>query len=412
MSKNNFIITALDIGTTFIRAAIAKCSAQNGIQIIGAAVKPSSGVKKSQIINPETVSNIARAAIETAEREANVEVDSVYASITGGHINSNCTFAIVNNLDSDSIIKDKHLTHLIENARANSAEKGRAIVHEIAQEYRLDGHNVEKVPEGSVGMRLESKVLMITADKSILENHGRVINAAGFKVDGVCWNIIADGSVILSEDEKKEGVLLIDVGGGSTGYAVYFNNSVYYANVFAVGGEHILNDLMIGLDISSDEAEDIVRKYFNKKITGNSDAPNIIQIGSPAAKTHSLNKADIEMIIESRVEEIIQFIQKDVQSKGYYGSCARGVVIVGGAVHLHYFKDITEKVFDKRVKIAVPKFGSCPVEGDEKKIYSDRYEFLMDPSCATILGLLKSGYNLKLREFEKHRGFFDKLFNH
>jgi len=412
MAKKTFIVTALDIGTAFIRAAIAKCTPDLGIEIIGAAVKPCDGVKKSYIVNPEATINIARAAIETAEREANVEVDSVYAGISGGHIKSGISFAISNNLDNDSVIKDKHLNQLIENARVNAAEKGREILHEIAMEYRLDGHAAEKIQPGAVGSRIESKFLVISADKSILENHGRVINSAGFKVDGVCWNVIADGLAVLSEDEKKEGVLLIDIGAGSTGYAVYFNNSIYYANVFAVGGDHIINDLMIGLEVTAADAYDILEGYLKKGTITNNDTQNIIQIGSTAQKKLALNKLDIEMIIESRIEELVQFVINDVRGNKSFNFCGKGIVLVGGTAKIPYLKEKIESISNKQTRVAFPQLSSYSIDDGKVNIFSEKHEYLIDPSCSVLLGLLRSGYNLKLKEIMNNKSFFSKIFNH
>ena len=411
MARKDFIITGLDIGTSFVRAAIAKCSTENGIEIIGASVKPSQGMKKSVIVNKSEVTELVRATVESAERDAGMEVDSLHVGISGGHVNCCTTAAVVNNLDADDTIKEKHIANLIESARANSAERGREAIHEITQEYRLDGHAVEENPVGSAAGRVEARVHMVTADRTIMENHGRVINDAGFRIAGMCWNVIASGLSVLSDKEKKEGVLLIDIGGGSTGYAVYFNNTIYLSNVFAVGGDHITNDLMIGLNIRADEAEDIKKTYAKKAVTTDSN-PSIIKIGMPVKNNKSLPKADIEMIIESRVDELIQFIKSDVADKGFYSLIGSGIVFVGGSTHLYHFKDKTRNYFGKPVRVATPLLNMPDVSTSDLNIYSDRHEFLRDPSCATILGLLKSGYNLRLAELKKSTSFFDKIFRH
>jgi len=412
MARKDFIITGLDVGTSFVRAAIAKCNPENGIEIIGASVKPSQGVRKSVIINKNEVTELVSATVESAERDAGMEVDTLHVGISGGHVNCCSVAAIVNNLDADDTIKEKHVAKLIENARNNSAEKGREAIHEITQEYRLDGHCVEGSPVGSAASRVEARVHMVTADRTILENHGRVINDAGFRIAGMCWNVIASGLAVLSEKEKKEGVLLIDIGGGSTGYAVYFNNTIHYSNVFAVGGDHVTNDLMIGLNIHFNEAEDIKKTYAKKVHEGNDENPGIIQIGRPARENKPLSKADIEMIIESRVEEIIRFIKNDVGEKGLYSLIGNGIVFVGGSTHIYHFKEKAENYFGKSVRVATPLLNMPDTGTSELNIYSDRHEFLRDPSCATILGLLKSSYNLKIAEMKKTTSFFDKIFRH
>ncbi|MCK5853068.1 hypothetical protein KAH27_08580, partial [bacterium] len=126
----------------------------------------------------------------------------------------------------------------------------------------------------------------------------------------------------------------------------------------------------------------------------------------------SLPKADIEMIIESRVDELIQFIKSDVADKGFYSLIGSGIVFVGGSTHLYHFKDKTRNYFGKPVRVATPLLNMPDVSTSDLNIYSDRHEFLRDPSCATILGLLKSGYNLRLAELKKSTSFFDKIFRH
>ena len=412
MARKDFIITGLDIGTSFVRAAIAKCNPENGIEIIGASVKPSMGMKKSVIVSKNDVAELVRATVESAEHDAGIEVDSLHVGIGGGHINCCTTAAVVNNLDADDTIKEKHITKLIENARNNSAERGREAIHEITQEYRLDGHCVEGSPVRSAGSRIEARVHMITADRTILENHGRVINDAGFRIAGMCWNVVADGLAVLSEKEKKDGVLLIDIGGGSTGYAVYFNNTIQHSNVFSVGGEHITNDLMIGLNIRETEAEDIKKTYVIKSRSNENSNNDIIQIGMQGQRKKPLSKADVEMIIESRVDELIQFIKNDVMEKCCMALIGSGIVFVGGSTYLHHFKEKAKNYFGKPVRVATPLMNMPDVSASELNIYSDRHEFLRDPSCATILGLLKSGYNLKIAEMKKSIGFFDKIFRH
>ncbi|RLD11492.1 MAG: cell division protein FtsA [Chlamydiae bacterium] len=412
MARKDFIITGLDIGTSFVRAAIAKCNQDDGIEIIGAAVKSSQGVKKSVIVNKNEVTELVRAAVESAENDAGVEVDDLHVGITGGHVNCCTTASVVNNLDADDTIKDKHIDKLIENARANSEEKGREAVHEITQEFRIDGHTVEGNPVGSAAKRVEARVHIITADRTIMENHGRVINDAGFIIAGMCWNVIASGLAVLSDQEKKDGVLLIDIGGGSAGYAVYFNNTIYYANVFAVGGDHITNDLMIGLNINFDEAEDIKKTYGLKSGEDYNSEPSIIKIGTPIRSKKHLSKTDINMIIESRMEELIRFIKNDVNEKGLFSLIGHGIVFVGGSSYLYHLKEKAKNYFGKPVRMAIPILNTPDMSADNLNVFSDRHEFLKDPSCATILGLLKSGYKLKLTELNKSKGFFNKFLRH
>ncbi|NLF39598.1 cell division protein FtsA, partial [bacterium] len=239
MARSDFTIAAIDAGTTTVRAVIAACRAGEGIRIAGVGTMPSDGVTKSTIIDSAAFVPIARGAMEGAERDARIQVDDVFVTIGGGHVHSTNVAAVLPILDSDETVHEEHIEQLLEKAKGNSAEKGREFLHTIPQEYRLGSHAGVLNPVGLQAARIEAGVHVITADRTILENHCRAFNDAGFRVADVCFSVIAGGACILSEQDKKDGVLLVDIGGGSCSYAVYFNNTVYYSNVFAVGGDHI-----------------------------------------------------------------------------------------------------------------------------------------------------------------------------
>ncbi len=411
MPRKDLIVAGLDIGTTTVRAVIARCHHEHGIRIIGAGTLPSEGVRKSVIVDSEEVVRATRAAVETAERDAGVEVDDLYVGISGGHINSCTAAAVVNILDGDETVHARHLAELLDKARSNSAEKGREFLHAIPQEYRLDGHTAEQSPVGLCASRIEATAHMITADRTILENHGRVVNDAGFRVLDICFNVIADGNSVLTDEEKKEGVLLVDIGGGSSGYAVYFNNTIYYSNVFAVGGDHITNDLMLGLHLSTTDAEQLKCSFSRLTRSETSDDPAILKMQTVDRKTKPLSRPDIEIIIDSRLEELLQFIRDDVDQRQYRPLLARGVVFVGGTTNLSHFAEKAEKIFTVPLRIAVPRIATPETKHGTDVIYSDRHEFLRDTSCATVLGLVKYGYRMQRTAQQKSRGLLSKFFS-
>jgi cell division protein FtsA len=410
MGSRDILITALDLGTTTVRAIIARGQPDHGIQILGVGSLQSEGVRKSVIVDSAELVPIARAAIEAAERDAKVEVDSTFVSIGGGHVHSSNAAAVLNILDADNTIGSKHVHELVEKARANAAEKGREFLHAIPQEYRLDGHGGVQHPEGLEASRIEAAVHIISADRTLLENHGRVVNDAGFRVDGICLGVIADGHAVLSEQEKKDGVLLIDFGGGSASYAVYFNNTVYYTNVFAVGGDHITNDLALGLRLTAQEAEDVKCTFGRLHSMGGEDE-NVVKIKTAEKKTKALSRPDIEMIIDSRLEELLQFVADDVEQRQYRPLLASGVVCVGGSTNLHGFAAKAEKVFGMSVRIAAPALRTPESVHDPVDFYSSRHEYLHDTTFSTALGLVRYGYLSHLATQESSKGLLRRLFS-
>ena len=409
MGSNQLTIAALDIGTTNIRALIGRAQKENGIRITGVGIKPSEGVRKSMIVNSDEVVKIARAAVETAEKDANTQVRKLYISISGSHIQSSSTGAVLNILDGDETVRDKHIVELLEKARSNAVEKGREFLHVIPQEYRIDGHSGLLNPEGLKASRVEASMHAITADTTILENHARIVNDAGFHVNDICGSIIADGYCVLSDQEKKDGVLLVDIGGGTTSYAVYFNNTVYYSNVFGVGGDHVTNDIALGMHLTTSEADEL-KKNYSQMALKDSDH-KIIRMKTHEQKTKSISRQDIEMIIDSRIEELLRFIYEDIDQRQFRPLLARGVVLVGGSTYLYRFVERVGKVFSMPIRIGVPKIMNQDDKPHDIDVYSDRHDFLRDTRNTTLIGLLKYGARQQYSLTKKNSGFLKKLFS-
>lgn len=390
MARNEFYINALDIGTSQVRAVIARCHPEHGIHLLGAGTRPSEGVRKSVIIDSAALAPVIRQAVEDAERQARHEVTDVHINIGGAHVHGATTSAILNILDGDDTITHQHLKELVEKARSNGAEKGRECLHAIPQEYCLDGHAGIANPLGKKAARIEAPVHLISADNTMIENHGRAVNDAGFTVQDICFSVIAAGHAVLTDQEKKDGVLLMDIGGGSTSYAVYHNYSIYYANVFGVGGDHITNDLALGLRIPFAEAEETKCTYA-RLLRMNDSPPHAqrIQVTGADRKPRMVLRQDVEMIIDSRVEELLQFVRDDLDQRQCRPRMTRGVVCTGGCTHLHRFLERVEKVFDMPVRIGIPQLYSPHDKHPGFDFYADRLEHLRDASYATALGLVR-----------------------
>jgi len=347
MAKKYKIITGVDIGTTDVRAVISKFYPDKGIEIIGVASVKSTGVKKSEILSAEEIVPLVRIAIENAENDANIETNEVYITIGGGHITSSHTSSVVNIIDGEETVNEVHLNELIRKAKDNAKERGRSIIHCIPQEYRLDGKRGIQNPLGLQAARIEGAFHIVSADKTILENHGRIINDGGFIVKGICFSIIATGNSLLDKDEKKDGVLIVDVGAGSTSYAIYCNNTICYSNVFGVGGDHITNDLALGLQLNYNDAENLKSTYS---------------------------------------------------------------LFTGGTTKLFNFSKRAEKIFSMPIEIKTPKIFSSEENFSTDDIFSDKYEILSDTTYSTVLGLVKYACQIEKNNFDKKIGFWKRLF--
>ncbi len=411
MSKKDTIITGVDIGTTDVRAVIVKYNPDKGINIIGAGTVQSSGVKKSEILSPEEIVPLVIKAVEKAEKNANVETTDVYIAIGGGHINSSQASSVVNIVEGDETISKEHLKELSGKAKENAEERERAIIHCIPQDYKLDRQRGNQYPLGLQAARIEGAFHIVAADKTILENHGRIINESGFRIKDICFSIIACGNSVLDTDDKKNGVLIVDIGGGSTSYAIYYNNSVYYSNVFGVGGDHITNDLALGLQLNYNDAEELKCTYsLIHKMDGDNSDPNIITLKLQNNESKVIQRADVENIIAYRIDELLRFIIDDVEKHKFKNLLGNGVVFTGGTTNLFDFSKRAEKIFLMPVKIKAPKIFKSDEKFSPTDIYSDRHEFLSDTTYSTVLGLIKYACKLEKIKFDEKLGFWKRLF--
>ena len=389
MARGELIVSALDIGTTQVRAVIARCHPERGLHLVGAAAKPVEGLRKSTIQDADAVANVIRATIEDAEQDARLEVKDVQVNISGSHLHSLNNVAVVNLLEDDTI-EERHIQDVLEKARTNAGEKGREILHAIPLEYRLDGQAGILNPLGMQAARVECNVHLISVDRTMMENHARVVNQAGFNVKQICFTGLADGHCALSEQDKKEGVLLVDLGGGSTAYVVYSNNTVHHSSVFAVGGEHVTNDLALGLNLTMPQAEELKCTYARLlRFTDATQDPHAIRIPTGDKKNRTVLRQDVDLIIDSRIEELLQFVHEDIQQRQLRPLLTRGVVFVGGGTQLHHFTERAGKIFAMPVRVAVPRILAPNDAHAATDFWSDRHEFLRDTTFTTALGLVR-----------------------
>ncbi len=412
MARQDKIITALDIGTTAVRAVIARIHPEHGIRICGVGEKISEGMRKSMILDAESLVPLITSAIEAAEKEANVEVSEVYASIGGHHIHSTNGNAVMPILDNDETVSEKHIGALREKVRNNYQERGRTFLHVIPQEYRLDGSGRNQSPIGLEATRIEMFAHLISADTKILQNQGHVINDAGFKVVEMCFSGIADGHCVLTDEEKKDGVLLIDIGGGSCSYLLYLNNTVNYSNVFAVGGDHITNDLALGLNLSITDAERLKCTYSHTlKSSDKGNDSRTVTVEENNNKKRKVMRADIEMIIESRMEETLKFISDDIDQYQLKRLIGRGVVCTGGVTKSYCFTEMAEDIFGSTVRLAKPVLFRPEQQPNTIDFVSDSRLYLADPTFTTVMGLLRYAVLMQAQSVEKRPGLLHSLFS-
>jgi cell division protein FtsA len=391
MSKKDFVV-GLDIGTTKICCIVGEVSqATNGagdptIDIVGIGTAPSSGLRKGVVINIDaTVESITK-AIEEAELMAGIEISTVYTGIAGGHIKSFNSTGIV-------AVKDKEITEqdvqrVIDAAKAVAIPLDREVIHIIPQEYMINGQDGIRDPIGMSGVRLEAKVHIVTGAVSSAQNIIKCANKAGLNVAEICLEPIASSEAVLSQDEKELGVALIDIGGGTSDIAIFKDGAIVYTGVLAIGGNHITNDISVGLRTPQAEAEKIKIKYGCAMASMVKPDETIEVVGVGGRKSRVLARRLLAEIIEPRVEEIFSLIQREIMTSGYQDILSGGVVITGGATLLEGMPELAEFIFEMPVKRGLP----MNIGGLKDVVNS--------PKFATGVGLLKYGAkNLQKSKF-------------
>lgn len=348
--SKNFIV-GLDIGTTKICAIVGEVT-ESGIDIVGIGTHASTGLRKGVVINIESTVDSIRKAVQEAELMAGCKIDRVYAGIAGGHIKSFNSHGIV-------AVKNKEITNddvlrVLDAAKAVAIPLDREVLHVVPQEYVIDDQDGIKEPVGMAGVRLESKVHIVTGAISSAQNIIKSCNKAGLDVIEIVLEPIASAEAVLTQDERELGVVLVDIGGGTSDVAIYSQGSLVHTGVLALGGNHITNDIAVGLRTPQNEAEKIKMRYgcAMASLVNSEETLEVPSVGG--RKSRTVPRKLLAEIIEPRVEEIFSMIQREVVKSGYQDLLASGVVITGGTTILEGMPELAEFIFDVPVKRGMP----------------------------------------------------------
>ncbi len=379
MSKKDFVV-GLDIGTTkicCIVGEVVEAGPNPIIDIVGIGTAPSTGLRKGVVINIDSTVESITKAVEEAELMAGVEISTVYTGIAGGHIKSFNSTGIVAVKDQE--INEQDVQRVIDAAKAVAIPLDREVIHIIPQEYIIDGHEGIRDPIGMSGVRMEAKVHIVTGAVSSAQNIIKCANKAGLNVSEICLEPIASSEAVLSQDEKELGVVLVDIGGGTSDIAIFKDGAIVHTGVLAIGGNHITNDIAVGLRTPHTEAEQVKIEYGCALSSLVKPDETIEVPGVGGRKPRVVSRRHLAEIIEPRVEEIFSLIQHEVMKSGFQDVVSAGMVITGGSVILEGMPELAEFVFEMPVKRGVPQ----NIGGLRDIVNSPKY--------ATGVGLLKYG---------------------
>jgi cell division protein FtsA len=355
---NDNVFVGLDIGTTKIACIISEQDANGELKIVGVGVSPSDGLRKGVVVNIDKTVRSIQKAVEEAELMAGVDVDEVWVGIAGDHIRAINSRGLVAISRDNNEITDLDVVRAIDAARAVSIPMDREILHVIPQEFVVDDQKGIKDPIGMCGVRLETQVHIITGAVTSAQNIYKSVEKAGLKVVDLVLEPLASCYSVLEKDEKELGVALVDMGGGTTDIAIYFDESIRHTAVVGLGGKNVTSDIAIGIRTPVERAEEIKRQYgcaYSQLLKG---TEYISVPGVGGREQREVSKAVLAGIIEPRLEEILSLALREIKRTEYSDMLGAGVVLTGGGALMDGILELSERVFEMPVKIGVPSgFG-------------------------------------------------------
>lgn len=349
MSKSDQVLVGLDIGTSKIACVVAEASPDGKLDIIGIGTHPSRGLRKGVVVNIESTVESIRLAVEEAELMSGVDIQSVFVGIAGSHIRGYNSHGVVATKNNEVARED--VDRVIDAARAMNIPADQKILHILPQEYIIDNQDGIREPIGMSGVRLETKVHIVTGAVSSAQNIVKCCNRCDLDVSDMVLEQIASSEAVLMQDEKDIGVVLVDIGGGTTDIAIFLNGAIRHTAVIPIGGDHLTNDLVIGLRTSAREADQLKRKYgaCMTSLVSPDDQIEIPSVGGRPPRP--MPRQVMAQILEPRVEEIFDMIKNELQRSGYEELVAAGIVLTGGSSLLDGMIELAEDVFDMPVRL-------------------------------------------------------------
>ncbi|MGH2537598.1 MAG: cell division protein FtsA [Candidatus Promineifilaceae bacterium] len=377
------VIFGIDIGTTKVCALVGEVR-DGTLQIIGLGQETARGMRKGMIVDVAEATLAISKALEAAEQTSGYNLAQALVSMAGEHISStNSKGAVAIGRNGDGV-DHEDVERALDAAQAISLPHNREIVHVVPRAYTLDDQEEVRSPIGLHGYRLEVEAHVVTASSPALMNLSRTMDNVGIQVEEFVLNALASGEAVLDATEKEMGVVVADIGGGTTDIALYTNGEVWHTRVLPVGGFHITNDIAIGLRVPYAAAEQVKIKYGDCR-PDQLDPSMVFTVEPFGGDKIQVGRQDLAQVIEARVEEIFQLILQEIRRSGYDGLLPAGIVLAGGASQLRGITAVAQKVLGVSARVARPKNLLGLVES------------LQSPAFATSVGLLQwavSGQNI------------------
>jgi cell division protein FtsA len=380
------LIAAVDIGTTKVNTLIGRLKKNNVVEIIGYGMSKSRGIKKGLVIDISEVTKSILDSVELAEKSSNLFIDNVYIGVTGKHIAFESNYNELTIASPNKIVRKIDVERLISLTNRINLPSQYEVIHTIIKQFVADGEKGIEDPTGLATERLGVELLIIFGSSSVLRNVINCVKAANLEIEDIIIEALASSEAVLSNEEKESGVILLDIGGGTTDVAVYKNKKMIFTYCLPVGGDLITNDISIGLNIPFTKAEEIKKRFANVDY----NFPDILNKASISEMNINTNKTTLSIqlynIVSSRIKEMMQIVKDKIDEYGITNSIPCGLVITGGSAQTKGILKMASTVFNMPSRI-----GICiDVEGPS--------EVVNNPVFSTSVGILK--YAFQVDNFE------------
>jgi cell division protein FtsA len=376
MTKRNPVVVGLDVGTYKIGVIVAEVG-DDGVEITGIGTAASTGLRKGTVVNIDATVEAIRKAVDEAELMAGTEIRTVIAGSAGSHIKGFNSHGVVAVRKRE--VDDEDVDRVLEAARAVALPTDRELLHMLPQEFVVDDQDGIKEPVGMAGVRLEARVHIVTGSISSGQNLVKCCNRSGLVVQDVLGGPLAAAEAVLTPEERQLGVLLIDVGAGTTSLTVFHNDAIRHTAVLPVGGGHVTNDLAAALRTPFAEAERL-KQRCGSAVASSAGAESSIEVpGIGGRAPQKLSARALALVIEPRAEEMLALVRSEIERAGCDGGLTSGVVLTGGGAVLAGMPELAERVFRTPVRLGVPLHLSGLVD------------VVASPMYATAVGLVLHG---------------------
>lgn len=387
------LIVGLDIGTTKICVVVGEVN-DGKAEIIGMGVHPSIGLRKGVVVNIDSTVKSIKKAVEEAEMMANCDISTVYVGIAGSHIKGFNSHGLIP-IKNEEVTRDD-IGRVVEAARAVPIPQDQKIIHVLPQEFTVDDQSGIQDPQGMTGVRLEADVHIVTGASTAIHNIVKCCNVAGLEVANVVLEQLASAAAILTPEELELGVALLDIGGGTSDLAIFFEGTIKHTYVLGLGGNNLTNDLSIGLRTPMKEAERL-KELYGSAISGMIDKDQAIEVPSVGGRNpRRLSQRVMGEILEPRIEEMLTMVNQEMNERAennmlYKEYVNAGVVLTGGTALLANIQDLAEQIFDQPVRLGNPTdLGGVT-------------DIVNTPQCATGVGLVLYGLRNRNQTLATHR---------